>query len=417
MKKNTHFDVIVVGGGPSGMMAAGTIAQSGKSVLLIEKNQKLGEKLSITGGGRCNITNAEYDVHELLSHYGKAGKFLYSPFSQFGVQDTFDFFEKAGLPLVVEARKRAFPKTQKAKDVVRVMVKYARQPSVTLLTDAKVTKVVAKDDNVVSVQVEKTIYTADEFVFATGGVSAPQTGSTGDGFRFLTKLGHTVVQPTPDIVPLRMEEDWVKSISGVTLSFMKITFFVSGRKAFSKKGKILFTHFGVSGPLILNSAREVSELLYEGEVRAEIDMYPDTDLGTLEKNVIKVFDGHKNKTLKNVLDLVVPRGVAKGMLHLLDEKIVDTKVHSITKEERKMIVHLLKKMPLTVEGLMGFDWAVISDGGVSLEEVDTKTMRSKLFKNLYLTGDLLHINRPSGGYSLQLCWTSGYVVGKSIARK
>ncbi len=290
MKKNTHFDVIVVGGGPSGMMAAGTIAQSGKSVLLIEKNQKLGEKLSITGGGRCNITNAEYDVHELLSHYGKAGKFLYSPFSQFGVQDTFDFFEKAGLPLVVEARKRAFPKTQKAKDVVRVMVKYARQPSVTLLTDAKVTKVVAKDDNVVSVQVEKTIYTADEFVFATGGVSAPQTGSTGDGFRFLTKLGHTVVQPTPDIVPLRMEEDWVKSISGVTLSFMKITFFVSGRKAFSKKGKILFTHFGVSGPLILNSAREVSELLYEGEVRAEIDMYPDTDLGTLEKNVIKVFD-------------------------------------------------------------------------------------------------------------------------------
>jgi len=411
MKDPNYFDVIVVGGGASGMMAAGRALELGKRVLLLEKNRNLGEKLKITGGGRCNITNAEFDIHKLLSKYGKAKDFLYSPFSQFGVQDTFDFFEKRGLPLVVQARKRAFPHTEKAIDVFKVLQKYIRHHKSLVRTNSAVEKINFSEDKVRNVVVGDTKYMADTFIFATGGVSAPKTGSTGDGFKWLAKMGHTVKESNPNIVPLLVKEKWVKDLSGVSLSFMKINFFLGGKRQFSKVGKILFTHFGLSGPLILNSAHLVNDLLEAGEVTARIDMYPDTDLGTLEKDIIKKFDTYKNKTLKNILVEISPHGVAPALVLLLGEELSEKKVHSVTREERKMIVHLLKEMPVTVQGLMGFDRAVISDGGIVLEEIDTKTMRSRKFKNLYITGDLLNIRRPSGGYSLQLCWTTGFVAG------
>jgi len=203
-------------------------------------------------------------------------------------------------------------------------------------------------------------------------------------------------------------------MSGTSLSFMKITFFVDSKKAFAKTGKVLFTHFGLSGPLILNCASAVADLLHSGAVTATIDAYPHTDLGSLEKTIISVFDKNKNKTLKNIIKEVVPDGTHKGVLMLLQDKMdITKKVHSVTKEERKVLVHLLKALPLTIEGLMGFDRAVIADGGVPLGEIDTKTLRSKKVPNLFITGDLLHIKRPSGGYSLQLCWTTGYVAGNT----
>jgi predicted Rossmann fold flavoprotein len=408
-----YFDVIVVGGGASGMLAAGAAASRGKKVLLLEKNQKLGEKLKISGGGRCNITNAEPDKHVFLKNYGKAGQFLYSPFSKFDNKSTFSFFESLKLPLIVQARNRAFPHTEKAYDVVKTLEAYMKAGKVTVQTNAKVSRIEAEGKRIVGVRSGSTLYSADSFVLATGGVSHPETGSTGDGFKWLKSLGHTIHDPTPTIVPLAVKEVWVHALAGVSLSFMKITFYQDGVKKFFKKGKILFTHFGLSGPLILNSAKAVHDLLYDGGVTAMIDAYPDTDIGSLDKQITKVFDQNKNKMLKNVFDAIAPEGTAKALLPLLPLS-PEIKVHSITKEDRRKIVDLLKALPVTITGLMGFDRAVVADGGVPLTEIDTKTMRSTLYENLYITGDLLHINRPSGGYSLQLCWTTGYVAGISL---
>lgn len=416
------YDLIVVGGGASGLMAAGRAAERGKRVLLLEKNRKLGEKLRISGGGRCNITNAEFDARVLLKAYGKAEQFLYSVFSQFGVKDTFSFFESKGLPLVVQDRKRAFPKSEKAEDVVKVLQKYLADGKVTVRTASVVTEIHSDKKGITGVSSGKERFVATDYLFSTGGVSHPETGSTGDGFGWLRKLGHSVVKPTPTIVPIKVADAWSKKLAGISIPSMKITFFVgeggetaqTKKKAFSETGKLLFTHFGLSGPLILNSAHKVADLLHDGSVTAAIDLFPSFDIGALEKHIIGVFDNNKNKTFKNILKELVPPGTTKGIVMLMAAIVdVEKKVHSVSKEERKAIVRILKALPLSITGLMGFDRAVIADGGVSLEEVDMKTMRSKKIPNLYVTGDLLHINRPSGGFSLQLCWSSGYVAGNA----
>lgn len=411
MQTTRTYDTVVIGAGASGLMAAGVAAMEGKRVLLLEKNKKLGKKLSISGGGRCNITNAEYDVRTLLKHYGNAEQFLYSSFAQFGVEDTFTFFEKLGLPLTVEARKRAFPKTQSAPDVVAALERLIKQHHVTIMRDTKVSRILTDKTEITGVEAGGMTYEANSYVLATGGISHPETGSTGDGFEWLRELGHTVHEPTPTIVPLAVREKWVQTLSGTSLSFMKITFYMNGKKAFAKTGKILFTHFGVSGPLILNAAKDVADLMQEGEVTATIDCFPDTDEGTLERRILGLFDSNKNKMLKNVFADIAPPGTAEVVLRLMSEIDPEKPVHSVTVEERKEMVRLLKALPLTIEGLMGTDRAVVADGGVPLEEVDMRTYRSKKLSNLFITGDLLHINRPSGGYSLQLCWTSGYVAG------
>jgi predicted Rossmann fold flavoprotein len=412
------YDLIVVGAGASGMMAAGRAAERGLRVLVLEKNKRVGEKLRISGGGRCNILNAEEDVRVLLKKYGKAEQPLYSLFSQFGVKETTAFFTSRGLSLVVENAKRAFPSTHKAEDVVSVLVKYMEKGGVTIRYSVPVTKVTMKDGIITGLLSGKEEFFAKEYIFATGSVSHPETGSTGDGFKWLTALGHTVAEPTPTIVPLAVKEKWVKELAGVSLDGMKITFFVDGVKSFSLTGKVLFTHFGISGPLILNNAHKVADLLHTGEVTATIDAAMQSDFPILEKAIVSVFDANKNKTLKNVVKEFVFNGMQKGVTTILEEYMdVDTKVHSVTKEERKKIVHLLKALPLTIEGLMGFDRAVVADGGVPLEEIDMKTMRSKKVANLLVTGDLLHINRPSGGYSLQLCWTTGWVAADSASSR
>ena len=411
MKKNKIWDLIIVGGGASGLMTGAISSARGKNVLILEKNRELAKKLKITGGGRCNITNALFDNRVLLKKYGKAEKFLYSPFSVFSVEDTFKYFESLGLPLVIQARNRVFPETEKALDVYSVFKKELDKNKVSIKTNCRVKRFIKENDIVVEIETNQGTFQAKSFVLATGGISHPETGSTGDGFNFLRELGHKVVDPTPSVVPLEVKDKWVKTLAGVSLSFMKITFFLEGQKKFSKKGKILFTHFGLSGPLVLNSASQVGDLLQAGKVTAFIDTYPDTDLGSLEKRILKVFDQNKNKTFKNILKEIVPEGTAKGIFLLTSFIDPETKVHSITKESRKRLVKLLKSLPIEISNLMGYDRSVVVDGGVSLSEVDTKTMCSKLYKNLYITGDLLNINRPSGGYSLQICWTTGYVVG------
>ncbi len=424
---NEVYDVIVIGGGASGMMAAGSAAASGRRVLLLEKNAKLGEKLAITGGARCNITNATYNVHAFLKNYGVSGPFLFSPFSQFGVKSTFEFFEGLGLPLVVQANNRAFPKTEKATDVVKVLMKYLKSGGVEIKTSSPVEKILHSAGKINGVVAggppspgasarRRITYTAKSYILATGGVSHPETGSTGDGFLWLKELGHTVKPPTPTIVPLKTSDKWSHMLSGISVDGAKITFYLDKKKSFFKIGKILFTHFGLSGPLILNSAGQVGDLLREGKVTAGIDVYPALDAGQLDKKIIELFGVHKKKQLKNVIKEIVPPGMAPGVLELLEaekELHLGGKVQMVPKEHRKIIVNLLKKLPVTVTGLMGFDKAVVADGGVPLNEIDTRSCRSKIHKNLFITGDLLHINRPSGGYSLQLCWTTGFVAGSN----
>lgn len=409
-----NYDVIVIGGGASGMMAAGQAASRGKKVLLLEKNISMGEKLKITGGGRCNITNDEQDIREFLKNYGQASHFLFSAFHQFNAKNTFDFFESKNLPLVVQARNRVFPQTEKALDVFYTLKKFMESRGVMVKTNSAVKKIVHDQGKILRIITDAGQYRATNYILATGGVSHPETGSTGDGFRWLSKMGHTVHPPTPTIVPLAVAEDWVKSLAGISLSFMKISFLLDGKRQFSKTGKVLFTHFGLSGPLILNSAAKVGELLRNGEVTAQIDAFPDTDLGALDDKVVKIFNANQNKAFKTVLKEIVPAGTWKGILLLLSDMNLDIPVNSVTRDERKRLVNLLKALPVTITNLMGNDRAVSADGGVSLTEIDTRTMKSKIMSNLFVTGDLLHINRPSGGYSLQLCWTTGFIAGNEV---
>jgi predicted Rossmann fold flavoprotein len=415
------YDVIVIGGGASGMMAAGRAAERGRRVLLIEKNKELGKKLSITGGGRCNILNAEPDTRKLLAHYGPAAKFLYSPFSQHGMQDSWDFYHTRGLPLVVEARQRAFPECQSAPAVTAVMRRYCTDHNVELKLKTKAQALLTEPRNgrvqVVGVSTNQGTYRAAKVILATGGDSHQETGASAESVGWLTAYGHTVHQPSPNLVPLIAQDGWVTALSGTTLSFMKITFSNkknTKEKRFSRTGKILFTHFGVSGPLILNAAHQVKELLRDGPVSASIDLYPDTEIGTLRNRVLEVCKRNPNKTLKNILKEIAPAGMAEAVATHLTPELAETKVHSVSREARHDLVDRLKAMPLTITGTMGLDWAVISDGGVDLTEVDTRTMASKCVDGLYLTGDVLHINRPSGGYSLQLCWTTGWVAGEAV---
>ncbi len=400
-----RFDVVVVGGGPAGMMAAGHAAEYGRRVLLVEKNPTFGEKLNLTGGGRCNITNAEFDTRTFLSSFGDGAKFLFSPFSRFAVRETFDFFAERGLPLVVEERKRAFPETHQAADVTRVLAEYMQEHGVEIRMETEVKHLLLEDRKIVGIETDRGSVASESVILATGSAGAAPD--------WLRETGHTVHAATPDIVPLRAKEQWVKDLSGTTLDPMKITFTPGNGKPLSKTGKILFTHFGVSGPLILNSAHEVKKLLKHGPVAASIDLFPDMEPHLLDRRVLEIFGENKNKLIRNVAKQLAPTGMARAFAAHLPPELLDKKVNVATQEERKTLVLRLKGLPFTITGTMGYDWAVVCDGGIDMDEVDTRTMVSRLHPNLFIIGDLLHLSRPSGGFSLQLCWTTGWIAGEN----
>ena len=407
------WDAVVIGGGPAGMMAAGRAAERGKRVLLLEKNPALGKKLLITGGGRCNVTNNRPVVREMLAKYKKSDKFLFSAFTQFGVVEALEFFNSRGMATKEENEGRIFPVSDRAQSVWDVLVEYMKEGGVTIQTKAEVTNILHDKETqeiVVSLK-NKDQIRAKSCVVAVGGKSRPETGSTGEGFRWLQKLGHKIVQNSFALVPIALSDSWAKKLGGVTLPNVKLSVFQDGKKQDSQKGKILFTHFGVSGPTILNMSRGVGELLgYGGEITIALDLFPGVDNPALKEKIQTLLISESNKKLKNVLSKLVPSSLVAPLLTIsgIDG---ETPNHSVRSEERKKLISLLKAVPLHVKGLLGKDKAVVSSGGVVLEEVDFKTMQSRIVPGLFLVGDVLNIDRPSGGYSLQLCWTTGFVAG------
>ena len=408
------WDVIVIGGGPAGMMAAGRAAELGRSVLLLEKNPILGKKLLITGGGRCNLTNNKQNIRVMAAQYKGSGQFLMSAFSQFDVTKTLNFFNSLGMATKEEAEGRMFPSSNTSQSVLDVLVKYMNNGKVEVRTNAMIDNLSLNDKKeYITLRLKKgKTLTTRSCIVATGGISHPETGSTGEGFIWLKKIGHTIVKNDFALVPITIKDEWVKKIAGVTLRDIKLTTTQNGKKQDAQKGKLLFTHFGISGPTILNMSKDIGELMYGGEVIIMLDLFPKLDHGALKQSLQDILIAESNKKLKNTLSALVPSALVSAILKItgVDGEVAN---HSIRHEDRMKLIKYMKAIPMHVKGLLGANKAIVSSGGVVPEEVNFKTMQSRIVPQIYIIGDALNINRPSGGYSLQLCWTTGFVAGNN----
>ena len=420
MTKEKEIDLIVIGAGPAGMIAAGRAAELGAKVILLEKNRKLGEKLMLTGKGRCNITNDERDLRVLVDSYGKNGKFLFHAFSLFGPKDVVKFFNGLQVKTKTERGQRVFPSSDRGTDVLKALIRYLAKNRVEILTNVQVVKIVRRGEQVkkiiTKVNRERREFVAQRYILATGGLSYPETGSTGDGLAWAEKLGHKVEESSPALVPLKTRETWVKDLQGLSLKNVEIKIKGSQKKESSRFGEFLFTHFGVSGPIVLDLSKKIVEQLKDQqEVKIEIDLKPALDFNKLDQRVQRDLNKFGNKALKNSFEDLLPRRMIPVFLRIL--KIDHQKKSSeVTKEERHKIVHLLKNLELTVIGSIGFKQAIVTSGGVSLKEIDDQTMKSKIINNLYFAGEIINIDGPTGGYNLQLCWSTGYLAGQSATK-
>ena len=353
----------------------------------------------------------------MVAKYKGNAQFLFSAFSQFGVKETLEFFNQRGMATKEENEGRIFPISNKAQSVWDVLVKYIKEGGVEMKTHSPVSSLaIGVDKNIVIHLKDKTSIRAKSCIVATGGTSRPETGSTGEGFNWLRKLGHKIINNEAALVPVALKDGWAKKLGGVSLEDIKLTTFSTGgqhkQREDSQKGKLLFTHFGISGPTVLNMSREIGELLKYGEVIIELDLFPTLDAGALKRKLQDLLVADSNKKLKNVLNRLIPAALVTAILKLAGVD-GETANHSVSSEDRTKLSVFLKAIPLNVKGLLGADKAVVSSGGVALEEVNFKTMQSRLIPGLYLVGDVLNVDRPSGGYSLQLCWTTGFVAGSN----
>ena len=414
--KQRKFDVAVIGGGPAGMMAAARAAELGASVLLIDKNRELGKKLLMTGRGRCNITQAKYNDQAFTQKLGKNGRFIFSSFNAFSSGDVVNFFEKRGLTTKTERGGRVFPVGDNAHDVLKVLKKYLQEGNVEMMSGRKVQEFVKKNGKIESVQLKKEKVFARNFILCTGGKSYPATGSTGDGYGWAKKLGHTVVPPSPALTPLVTKESWTKELQGLSLKNVSLSIFQEGKKQDSRFGEMLFTHFGLSGPIVLDMSKKVGQLLKNGRVFAEIDLKPALDFTKLDNRLQRDFANDSKKDFKNYLPSLLPKKLIPTIMELT-EIDPNKKLFSINREERKKIVHFLKNLQLEVEALRGFDQAIITTGGVDTREVDSKTMRSRKIENLFFAGEVLDLDGPTGGFNLQICWSTGFAAGTHAAEK
>lgn len=411
--KLKKYDLAIIGGGPAGLMAASRASMLGAKVILLEKNQQPGIKLLATGGGRCNITNYIEDYKLLAASLGKDGRFLLSAFSRFGASAVVNFFEALGLKTKIEKNNQVFPLSDKARDVLKILVDSIIDNGGEIKTNASVKEIIAAQG-----KIEKLILSSGQeisarnYVLATGGQSYPSTGSTGDGYKWLKSLGHNIIAPRPALTSINVQEKIIKNLEGLSLSKIEFRLFKDNKKFISVSGDIMFTASGLSGPASLNLSRYLDNKFKN--YRLELDFFPDLNDLELHKKLQQIFFAHGQKSLKNSLSELLPPKLIPVIIKL-SQLEADKKVSAITKEERQALVNFLKNWSLAISGIGGFEKAMLTVGGLDLKEVDPKTMRSKIISNLFIAGELLNIDGPTGGYNLQICWSTGYVAGESAA--
>ncbi len=407
--------IIVVGAGAAGLMAAGRAAEKGHEVHLYEKNNRIGKKILITGKGRCNVTN-DSDVEGLLDNIPGNPYFLYSAFYQLDSFQLQEFFKNLGLELKVERGKRVFPVSDRSLDVVLALEKYLKKNKVKLHLESPVDSILIEEGKAAGIRLKNgKEEKADGVIVCTGGLSYPGTGSTGDGYRFAKAAGHHVTKLYPSLVPLKTAEDWCHELMGLSLKNIEITIKNNkGKKVYSDFGEMLFTHFGVSGPVILSASRHIILTIEEG-YKLYIDLKPAMDEKKLDTRLLRDFEKYANKDFANALDDLLPQKLIPVIIQLAE---IDPrkKVNSITKEERKRLCTLLKALPLTITGTTGYNEAVVTCGGINVDEIDPSTMESKFVRNLHFAGEVLDVDAYTGGFNLQIAFSTGYVAGESICQ-
>lgn len=414
--------IIIIGGGAAGMMAAMAAAESGASVWLIEKNEKLGKKLFITGKGRCNVTNAG-DMETLLANVCTNSKFLYSAFYDFDNRAVMRFLEQEGCPLKTERGERVFPVSDHSSDVIGAFQRALKRLGVKVLLNTEVKDLaLCREDGAESIAgvelQDGRVLPADRCIICTGGMSYPATGSTGDGYRFAERTGHRLTPCSPSLVPFNIREEWCRRLTGLTLKNVSVRLCCRGREVYEGFGEMLFTHFGVSGPLILSASSFMGQKGKKSgkdteteETRLFVDLKPALNEEQLDRRLLRDFEENKNKQFKNALGGLFPVKLIPVMRDLSGIH-PDKKVNEVTREERRRFVKLIKNLPLTVTGLRGYEEAVITKGGICVKDINPSSMESKKVRGLYFAGEVLDLDALTGGFNLQIAWSTGHLAGK-----
>jgi len=407
-------DIAVIGGGAAGSMAAIRAAQLGKRVVLTERNDSIGRKILMTGKGRCNLTNTA-TIDTFIKKFSPNGEFLRNAFLAFSNEDLMEFFRSMGLELKIERQGRVFPVTDKALSVVALLEECLKENKVDILYGARITDIERKDGSFILVSEDGSSVKAKKLIIATGGASYRETGSAGDGFRMADRLGHAIASLIPSLVPLKTKEGWVKELQGLSLENVRIEFHHDGKKIKSDIGDVIFTHFGVSGPLVLDMSGDiVSFLVSDKEIKMLIDLKPGLRKEQLESRLVNKFTVKGSIQMKNLMQDVLPKKMVPVFLSLLSIN-PEKRPNQVTREERRTIIDTLKAFPLTITGSLPIEEAMVTGGGVSVEDINPRTMESKVVPGLYFAGEIIEGAAPSGGYNLQQAFSTGYLAGEKAA--